>query len=197
MLRHSDDQAKGSWRKEQPGKSGPTRRTPQCPDPLKSCRLPDTTSLSRLTGVLRSSQTSVASALLPCALPRGEHVMSIRCGIVFAVLAVVCTAAPQGAVDGLAILGINLGGDAEFRKGARRIRRLFGQSAGFRVGYPALPPFLQDKNVDSFPIIARPASLPFRASTSILTPSASWVTCSRLFVAREPGGVHTAPSGSV
>ena len=60
--------------------------------------------------------------------------MRIRFGIVLALLAVVCTAAPvQAQWVASPYLGINLGGDAEFRRGARRICRIFRQSAGVRV----------------------------------------------------------------
>ena len=79
--------------------------------------------------------------------------MRIRCGIVLAVLAVVCTAAPAQAQWVVSpYLGINLGGDAEFRRGGPGGSvGYFGGRLGFEFDVQRYHHFFKDKNVELVP----------------------------------------------
>jgi opacity protein-like surface antigen len=79
--------------------------------------------------------------------------MRIRCGIVLAVLALICTAAPaQAQWVASPYLGINLGGDAEFRRGGPGGSvGYFGGRLGFEFDVQRYHHFFKDKNVDLVP----------------------------------------------
>jgi opacity protein-like surface antigen len=79
--------------------------------------------------------------------------MRIRCGIVLAVLGVVCTAAPAQAQWVVSpYLGINLGGDAEFRRGGPGgSAGYFGGRLGFEFDVQRYHHFFKDKNVELVP----------------------------------------------
>ena len=79
--------------------------------------------------------------------------MRIRCGIVLTVLDVACTAAPaQAQWVATPYLGINLGGDAEFRRGGPGGSvGYFGGRLGFEFDLQRYHHFFKDKNVDLVP----------------------------------------------
>ena len=104
--------------------------------------------------------------------------MRIRCGIVLAVLVVVCRAAPARAQWVVSpYLGINLGGDAEFRRGA-----------------PADPPDISEVGWGSS-LMSSVTTIIFKDRNVELVPN----NCAPGVVAISciDLNVHTAPPGSV
>ena len=85
----------------------------------------------------------------------------IRSGVVLAVLAVVYTAASaqaQGVVT--PYLGINLAGDAEFRRGGPGVSGgYFGDRLGFEFDVQRYHHFFKDRNVDLVPNNCAPGVL--------------------------------------
>ena len=78
--------------------------------------------------------------------------MRIRCGVALAVLVVVGTAAPAQAQWLVSpYLGINLGGDAEFRRGGPASAGYFGGRLGFEFDVQRYHHFFKDKNVELVP----------------------------------------------
>jgi hypothetical protein len=100
--------------------------------------------------------------------------MRIRSGIVLALLAVVCTAAPaQAQWVASPYLGINLGGDAEFRKGGPADPSdISAVGWGSSLMFSVTTISSRTRRWTSFPITARLVSV-LRAWTSILTRGAS------------------------
>lgn len=90
--------------------------------------------------------------------------MRARDGILFSVLVVASTAVPAQAQWVVTpYLGINLAGDAEFRRGGPGVSGgYFGDRLGFEFDLQRYHHFFKDKNVDLVPNNCAPGA-PFRA----------------------------------